>query len=96
MLVRRLDPVNPDLPTQIVRVPLLPGQPVEWLPGRRPIAAIGVEKAEHVIEGSVLQHKLNNMVDLAELVCHGRSRLGALRVIDPIEKLRRIEDRAGP
>ena len=76
MRVSGLDPKNPDLPAQIVRIPFLPGEPVKILPGRRPISAIGVEIAEHMIEGSVLKHKLDNVVNLAELVPHGRPRLG--------------------
>jgi hypothetical protein len=95
MLVRCLDLVDPDLSTQIVRIPLLSGEPVEILSGRRPIAAVGIEKAEHVIKGSVLQHELDDVVDLPELVCHGRSRLDASPLIDTTRQLRRIEDRAG-
>ncbi len=69
--IRRLDLEHLDLATQIVRVPFRTGQPVEGVSSGRDVARIGVEKAEHVVERPVLQHQVDNVVDLTELVRHG-------------------------
>ena len=45
------------------RVGLSPGQPFVRLPGRGHVSVGGVQIAEHVIEGPVLQHQHHDVLD---------------------------------
>src|ERR1017187_3615176 len=53
-----------------VRMGLGAGQSLERLAGRRHVALGSVKEAEHVVEGAVLQHQYDDVIDRRQPVSH--------------------------
>jgi len=68
--VARLDLIGRDAVAILVRVRLVAGKAIEIMPERRAIAAIRIEKSQHVVERPVLEHEIDDMVDLLQLIGH--------------------------
>jgi hypothetical protein len=70
-----VDLVDLDLPAGIVGIRLIARQSLERLVGRRFVAPVGVQEAQHLVERPVLQHELDDVFDCRKLIGHVRSPL---------------------
>src|SRR5205807_747762 len=70
MLVRVVDLEDRHRAAGAIGVALLAGQPVIVMTGRRSVAAVGVEKAEHLVKRPVFQHQLHDVFNGSKMVRH--------------------------